>query len=322
MLVTNNAEQQAAERSLIPRASYIGGSAAATVLGKNDYETRYALWRSKVLGIRADLDGNPHVQRGNLVEPLIEEYVRKYEDASVNSEENWRKHDYGLGQRRFAARQDDAQIMLMHPEPSPVKGLPFIGGHPDGVGDDILWEFKCPTSYKLKRVIQTGIPENWYYQVQHYLMITKLPMGMLALWDCDRWEPYIVPVRPDPFLHAVMLDAYREFWTYVENEEPLPEGALADCTANAEQQTVIPDESLDRLLAAYAEATEERYGGEGRQKVARLLLLEAARGRKTIITPNWQAKITPTTMFGKPTVRLTVKALDKADGEGDDTYDE
>jgi predicted phage-related endonuclease len=301
-------------RSIIPRHDYIGGSAAATILGKNDYEARLGLWERKHFRQDLDLSDNRHVMRGNLVEPIVEEWVKTHVDPTINTRENWEKYDFGLAQRRFEEREADAQIMLMDPEPHPITGKPYIGGHPDGLGDEILWEFKVPTSYKLERVIKDGMPDSWYYQILHYMMISGLKRGCLAMWSWDRWEPYLIWVEPDPFIYAVMREEYERFWNYVATGERPP--ADAETTFEREHQEVVEDPKVDEMLKAYQDAYDKRYSGKDEQEAARAQFLSWARGRSRVITPNYTASITEMTRYGKSYTRLTVRENDKVDDDG------
>lgn len=287
---------------LVDRTKYLGGTSASTILGKNRYQTRYDLWNEKVNGTKLDLADNPHVQRGNLVEPIIEEFVRENLDPTVNSVASWEKYADGTP-------DSTGQMFVMDDQPSPVHGLPFIGGHPDGVGEEILWEFKAPTSYKLDKIIKEGPPDSWYYQVQHYMMITKQEQGALAIWSYDRWEPYIIWIDPDPFIHALLRDEYARFWEYVEKGEPLPTEGVT--TMEKEQHEVIDDPKLERLLQDYHQAYCKRYEGKEEQNAARLALLSAVGTRKTVITPGYTADIAERKMYGKMVTVLTVKETGK-----------
>lgn len=291
--------------SIVPRTSYLGGSDAAAILGTHQYRSRLAVWQAK-RGLVPDLDlsNNPHVLRGEVVEPIVEAYIRTHIDDGFNDQESWDVHDAGPAERRLPVRNPYEQIMLMDKELHPATGLPYIGGHPDGISvkTGILYEIKAPTSYKLERIINGGLPSEWVMQVQHYLMIAKLREARMVIWDCDAWQPHIMPIYADFDLHEIMRQTYREFWQHVvDGTEPVD-----GTDAIAHQVTVLDDEYIERLLREYRIQYNRRYHSEDRQKLIRMQIVTAAQGKRTLITPKYTAKIDPVTMYGKPTVRLTV----------------
>ena len=287
--------------SIISRDTYIGGSDAASILGKNRYRSRSQAWKQKREGLDLDLSGNTHVQRGVLIEPLIEKYVFENIDPTVNSEDNWRKHDVGRAERRYSHVPTDTQIMLLDDKVHPISGERYIGGHPDGVGDEILWEFKAPTSYKIAMIARMGLPPSWFYQVQHYLKITGLPMGKVAIWDCDKWEPIIIDVPPNRDIHIAMDEMYEEFWANVlVGTEP------NDYDETNYEELEHTAEEIDRVLAEYAAATSARYDGERDQKELRMQIMTMAKGRPKLAGDVYTADIQEKKRYGKAYTQLTV----------------
>lgn len=290
--------------SLIPRTSYIGGSDAAAILGTHQYRTRRAVWETK-RGVVADLDldNNPHVLRGTTIEPLIEKYIRDNIDPTINDDAAWLKHNYGGAERRIPVRDPEQQIMLMDSQLHPATGLPFIGGHPDGIGSSgILYEMKAPTSYKLDRIIREGLPSEWVMQVQHYLMIAKLREARMVIWNFDSWTPIVMPVYADFDLHEIMRAAYEEFWqSVVDGTDPVDGTDAID-----HQVHILDDQDIERLLREYKIHYNRRYQSEDKQKELRMAIVTAAQGRRTLITPRYTARIDPMRSYGKDTVRLTI----------------
>jgi hypothetical protein len=296
-------------RSVLPRNSYIGGSAAATILGKNEFENRLDLYDRKVNNRSLDLSGNGHVIRGNLIEPYVESWIKENVDPTLNSDAIWDEFDYGKVVRGTSERDETSQIMLMDDALHPDSGKRYIGGHPDGIGDEILWEFKVPTSYKLGRVIADGLPASWYYQVQHYMMISGRQLGCVATFNTDRWEPHLTWVDADPYVHEVMREEYEKFWGYVVRQEQPPEDA--ETVMHSEQQGVVHDARIEEALAAYDAAYTKRYEGKDEQTDARLQLLSLVGDRRTIITAKYKASISKRKAYGKMTTYLTVRKRDQ-----------
>lgn len=287
------------------RTDYIGGADSAALLGRHMYRSRRAVWLAK-RGETADLDlsGNPHVVRGEFLEPYVEKYIRDNIDPTINNEDAWQKHDALIrAERRIPQRDPGAQIMLLNREPHPATGKPYIGGHPDGVGEEVLWEIKCPTSYKLARITREGLPAEWTFQVQHYMMLTGLLTGCVVVWDSDAWLPHLFWIDADLELHEIMRDEYRAFWQHVADGTEPTDGTRAQ----DHQVLVVTDEATEELLRTYKQVYNARYEGEREQKIVKAQILTAAQGRNCLITPSFTATIQRTkNRFGTESTRLTV----------------
>lgn len=291
------------------RYNRIGSADAAAVLGKNPYQTRLDIWRKKVEKIDLNLDDNTHILRGNYIEPEIERWVRDNLDPTVNSKENFKRHHHGT--------PDEHQISLKHHK------YDYITGHLDGIGDNIVWEFKAPamrnyeyhvsdleegwsTWYDIER---HGVSMAWILQVHHGLMITGLEYGCLAIWNYDEWRPFIYKIRRDEDLYEKMEDEYVEFWHYVQTKEPPP----AITKHEYEQIEVIHDDELDRLLREYDAAKTAHYENKDRQadlKVRILTVAETLGIEGTMITDNYRANISLVDAYGRTYKRLMVKHKD------------
>ena len=309
------------------RNRYIGGSDAAAILGLNKYRTRLEVYQSKMGLHKPDFTNNKHVERGNSIEPTIERFVRENLDPTVNSEDQYLAHDSRIAAVRAEAT---ARYQQEHPAADPraareagldaARGATtelirsgqqinlmdecgYIGGHPDGVGDDILWEFKAPTMFTLERTLREGLPPRYYYQIQHYMMLTGKEKGACALWNYDRWEPYIIYVDADKALWNTLRQEYANFWFCCEMGVEPP----SESQAQLEQVEVIDNPELDDLLGEYRVAYEMRYEGEKRQKDAKGRIMTIAQGASTIITPNYAATIGTRKAYGKEYAVLTVK---------------
>lgn len=270
--------------SELDRWEYLGGSDSSCVLGKNPYRPRKVVWQEKIDKLDRDLD-NPHVTRGNTMEPIVETWIRENRDYTINSQEAFDRFDQsGKSADVHQGRESGStatQIFLRDSEQS------FVGGHPDGIGCDTLYEIKCPTQRKLKRIEQMGVPEYWIYQVQHYLMITGLPKGKLMIWDYDNWEPLVINVPPDRELHETMRQEYEVFWVCVQNEiEPPPHP-----DHEPGELSLIDDDALDELLAEYDRAYSMRYDGKEEQSKLKSKILTYAGDRTHLITDRFSCKI-------------------------------
>ena len=288
------------------RNSYLGGADAAAVLGRHLYRSRLAVWLAK-RGKSADTDlsENPHVQRGNFLESYVETYIREKMDPTINNDAAWAKYDAKQrAERRIPERSPDAQIMLLDTNnPHPITGKPYVGGHPDGIGDEILYEIKCPTTRKVDRIVREGAPAEWLFQVQHYLRLTGLALGKMVIWNADDWAPYVIDVHADLDLHEIMREEYETFWNHVANGTEPTDGSKAQ----DHQVHVNTDPEIEKHLREYKEAYNGRYEFENVQKRVRAQLLTAAQGRNCLITPSYTATINRrTNRYGTESTILTV----------------
>lgn len=245
------------------------------------------------------------------MEPIIERYVREHLDPSCNSEANFAKHDSQCKKPGIDGTTGTLNQIFLRQE---YRGVP-LGGHPDGVGDTILWEFKAPTMYKTDRIttdndtiylddiFRSGLPLPWVIQTQHYMMLTGLQRGAVAVWNYDRWCPHVFYMNAHEGLHARLKDEYVDFWFYVESEMP----PSATTVAMLESVEVISDVELDDILEAYDRAKRMRYDGKDLQRELKAKILTYAGDRKTIQTENYLATLSEIDGKYSTYTRITVK---------------
>lgn len=161
-----------------------------------------------------DLSDNPHVRRGNVLEPIAaQEFTR----------------ETGLKLRRV-------NRTLFHPE------FKFLTTHLDrivtGVGTPV--EIKCPSSWKYRQMKRHGIDQGYQVQGQQEAMIYRKAGVIFFIFCADLWEGFQVEVKADKTIQDNLIDLGREFWSFIEAGEippapapapidlPAPEGVTAD----------------------------------------------------------------------------------------------
>jgi hypothetical protein len=262
---------QITDTKTIDRTAYIGGSDAGSIFGVNEYRSRRRVWRDKVYG-EEPMDPLPNpIQRGNDLEPIIHALALK-QDPTINSPEMFEKYHKGA--------EGDPQIWLYDAR---GEGQAPIGGHPDGISaEGVLWEYKCPGTYTLDAIHSDGVPDSWIFQVRHYLMLSGLPLGRIAVLDYNAYQLFTVDVEADPDFHAKMLAEYDDFWFFVEHEiEPPSLPSTVDLSSAPNMA------ALEAAAEQYLLATEERYGGERRQKEARGQIKSMIRTAPLVYTENY-----------------------------------
>lgn len=241
------------------RNEYIGGSNASVILGKNRYQSITGLWRRKI-GKEAEEPDNDNMDRGNAMESIIQAWVREHADPSAGARRQYEKfcpHLLDIYDESLILNEEPPQIELVHPK------YPFVGGHPDDLGDKCVWEYKAPAMYNFARIERDGLSDAWLYQVQHYMWCTGLQQGRIAVWNYDKWKPMLWNVRADHKLWKTFERLYPAFWNYVEMQ--VPPTALQEEVQGPFLHASNPE--LDDLAGQYLDATERRYGGEEDQKM-------------------------------------------------------
>jgi len=286
------------------RRKYIGGGDACALLGLNDYDSVLKLFRKKI-GEELDDPENFHMERGNIIEPIVEQWVKENADGSVNGRRHYEewcpeilpKYDRAALERESGIDSRPPQIAVVHPD------MPYVGGHPDGVGDETIWEFKAPAPRSLGYILKEGVNKCWMYQVQHYLFCTGKPKGVIAVWDFDKWEPILFPVTPNAYIHDHFAKVYPYFWHHVKMG--IPPAPWSEPVS--EHFRHISDPELDRLCEMYEEAKARRYEGEDQQSRVKGTLLSVLDGPGRVETDNWYINASEYKRYGSAYVRLIVR---------------
>lgn len=154
-IILNNREEWLAHRNKI------GGSDAAAILGKSPYMTNEELWKiKKGLMKQKDISEEPFVKYGTDAEKYLRELFKlDYPQYKVDYEENnmWFNDKY------------------------PWAHASLDGYLTDETGRRGVWE--CKTTNILqssqKENWNDKIPDNYYIQVLHYLMVTEFDFVVL-----------------------------------------------------------------------------------------------------------------------------------------------
>lgn len=179
------------EEWLAVRRSYIGGSDAACILGMNPWKDNVTLYEEK-RGIREpeDISDSPVVRYGVQAEPLMRELFKlDYPECEIGYEEHnlWWNDDFP-----FAHASLDGWIT-------------------DENGRQGILEIKTTTIMNsLQRDHWNGrIPQQYYVQVIHYLMVTGWDFAILSAlirYEMNGSEPYSKIRRYRIERHEVLED--------------------------------------------------------------------------------------------------------------------
>lgn len=149
------------EEWLQARSRYIGGSDAASILGRNPYKDNVTLWLEKT-GRKEpeDLSGKPYIQYGHRAEPLLRELFQlDFPEYRVE----YAEHNLWLNDKYPWAH---ASLDGWLTDPDGRKGVLEIKT------TEILRSMQ-------KEQWKEQIPDNYYIQVLHYLMVTEFDFAIL-----------------------------------------------------------------------------------------------------------------------------------------------
>lgn len=133
----------------------IGGSDASAILGKNPYKTNVELWKDKAFHLMPeDISDKPYVKYGTEAEKyLLELFKMDYPQYEMFYEENnmWTNDTY------------------------PFAHASLDGWLKDEAGRMGIWECKTTNilQSRQKEMWDHRLPENYYIQILHYLMVTE-----------------------------------------------------------------------------------------------------------------------------------------------------
>ncbi len=226
-------EKSSHEDWLQLRNTGIGGSDAGGVMGMSQYSSLLSIWMDKTgRAISKDLSDNEAVQVGNILEPLIRDYIlpEYLEEQGHSVEVIAPTHMY---------RSIENPFMIIN-----VDGFLEVGELHTDVADDVPTldyktvglEIKTGNSYVLS---QWGgkdgneIPDSYYCQVQHYMAGTGLTKFWVFGLIGNNRLLRIVP-RNNEFI-ARLVEAERSLWDKVVLNDvlfaPMPSGSDSDMDA-------------------------------------------------------------------------------------------
>lgn len=152
---------RSSEEWLQGRKSFIGGSDAAAILGLNPYKTNVDLWLEKTgQTTPPDISDKPYVQYGNRAERSLRELFR-------------------LDHPQYTVKYVEHNIWLNDEYPWAHASLD--GWMNDQDGRQGVLEIKTTNILQSmqKEKWNERIPDNYYIQVLHYLMVTRFDFAIL-----------------------------------------------------------------------------------------------------------------------------------------------
>ena len=246
------------------RLKVITGTDAPAILGVSRWRTAFDVFAEK-RGEAEEVVQNEAMSWGNRLEPLIR---WRYEELT------------GRTLRK-------PEKMLRHPD------YPFMGGHVDGIDDEVVFEAK--TARFADGWGESGsdiFPVDYRVQLLHYLALTGLRRGELAvLIGGSDFRTYTI--EPEPELIDDLIREEKRWWLrhVVGGEPPIFDGSRA---TTAWLRRVHPKDSGDELVAmphqygllAGVVAAERYYDeAETARELGRQVLMETMGDASRLLAP-------------------------------------
>jgi putative phage-type endonuclease len=175
------------------RENRIGGSSIATLLGLNKkYETPYQLWE-KMTGKVPPFGGNKNTDRGNMLEPVIAEWISKELDLEIDP----RSTGY------YVYQHNEHPFIIGSPDREMYK---FANPKTNAAFQKVLVEIKSTRM----SITPDTVPDSWVVQVNHYMGLSGIHDGVIA-WISGNLEFQYIEVRFDQELFDVGINAACDF---------------------------------------------------------------------------------------------------------------
>lgn len=215
----------------------IGGSEVAAILGQSKYSSRRRVWLEKI-GRKEPFQGNWFTERGKRREPAIRAgFPGYYEALTGKAIQLWDVTGWSFVSKEYPILRANLDGIVHHPD----------------YGYGVL-EIKTASSEAGWENNQ--VPNTYWYQVQHYMLVTGLDWCMVAAEiDGISGLEYRI-VHADIGFQATWPDDAQMFWEEVQNDvDPglAAENAdgLAEIFPAAETATIKETPELQSLIQEY-----------------------------------------------------------------------
>lgn len=197
------------------RKKGIGASDAPIIMGVSPWKTPYQLWLEKTGKVKSDKNGNWATQRGHDLEPK----ARAQYELETGNNCPPRLVEYALA--------------------------PYIRASLDGFDREknIVLEIKCPGAADHSKALAGEVPEKYYPQLQHQLLVTGANCAHYYSFDGEKGV--LIEVKPDISYCSKLFLKLEKFWNLVQTDTP-PELSEKDYKK-------IKDSRLSELACLYIE---------------------------------------------------------------------
>ena len=83
-----------------------------------------------------------------------------------------------------------------------------------------MFEAKHTHAFNLSEKKQVALVDKYYPQIQHYMLVTKLPKTYLSVFF-GNMEYRCIEIQEDKKFQAMLLKTYKVFWKAIQNKKPI-----------------------------------------------------------------------------------------------------
>ena len=217
----------------------IGGSDVSVIAGVNPYRSIYELWEDK-LGLRNPEESeNEYIHFGNVLEPVVKAEFTRRTGLKIRN-------------KRVILQSDQYPFMLAD-----------LDGTINENGEMVIFEAKTATEYK-KDVWQKGVPEEYMYQIQHYMAVTEAKKTYIAALVGGNSFIYHEVYRDESMIQE-LIKMEERFWkeNVLKGIEPEADGSKATTDflnqkykKSSGKEIELPKETME-LIASYDAFSEQ-----------------------------------------------------------------
>lgn len=281
-----NNEIQSREEWLAERRTGIGGSDAAPACGQSKWKSRYRLWLEK-RGMVPDGPETEPMLWGNRLEPIVrQEYANRTGRELVTP-----------------------GVILRHPK------YPCLLANIDGQAIHENRGYEGKTSRTGEGWGDPGtneIPDEYTLQVQHYMLVTGLPVFDVAVLIGGS-DFRIYEVEADKELQELIIDKELDFWSLVESgsepEAESPEDTRIRWPSSTQRSLVAP-ENVVGAASLLARTKEKKAELEAMEALLAAQIQQHMQDAEALSLPN--GKILATWKSAKPSQKFDLDAFKAA----------
>lgn len=255
---TTEEEREPTDREcwLEARQTGLGGTDAATCLGVNPYQSQFELYSLK-LGLIEPRESTPAMEWGRRLEQAVLDWYAEETEREVDFPpdlESIGVYEYA----GWACRRAGYQLLRS-------RQYKWMIGTPDELIHDRKrgWGVLEIKTSRSKDAWKDGPPPHVLAQVQHYLALTGLQWGAVAVLFSGNDAGHMDIERDEEFITR-MIEAEREFWRrIVERDPPEPDDSESTDRAlralyskGSGEEIDLPD-AADEIVAHYLDTKRQ-----------------------------------------------------------------
>jgi len=280
--------QQNSDNWMKWRSKGIGSSDAPIIMGVSPWKTPFQLWEEKI-GIGKTFQGNFATQRGHEMEPKAR--------AAFELESGYE----------------------FNPVVAEHATYPFIRASLDGFNAELnaILEIKCPGKDDHQTAKDGKVPEKYWPQLQHQLLVTGAKVCFYYSYDGEKGAT--VAIHPDLEYIKMLMEAETKFWDLVQNKTA-PDMTDKDAVTIDEKELVFMAEQYAVYDAAIKDLEKKQEAikkdlvekcDHARTKIGKLTITKSPRMGNIDYSKITELSSVDLEQYRKPMTTLVTVKVDK-----------